>query len=89
MPGAAYGKEKEKCWYFHNISDATINIMANVGRPLDDYEQIPAHFVKQKEVKVEPEFVKAVVEQKLDELKEHKNGSDSSIKHRKASSNVR
>jgi hypothetical protein len=88
MEEVKYGKETPKCWYFHNVSEATKNIMANLGRPLVDDEEYPAHFVKQKEAELEEEFVEQVVKNKLESLKESPNGTDSTVKHRKANSNI-
>lgn len=85
MEEVKYGKEQVKCWYFHNISEATKTIMENLGRPLDEFESVPAFHVRKKEVPIEEEFVKKVVESKLEELKESPNGADPTIKHRKAS----
>lgn len=88
MEEIPYGREKPKHWYFHNVSDATKAIMENLGRPLVDDEEYSAHFVKQKEVAIEEEFVEKVVKDKLEKLKESPNGADSTVKHTKANSRV-
>ena len=86
-----YGKEKAKHWYFHDISEATKTIMANLGRPLEGIEAVPAYHVRKegsKEPVIGEEFVEKIVKDKLESLSKplnEKNGQhDKTNQHSKA-----
>jgi hypothetical protein len=79
-----YGKNKVKCWYFHSPNQEARKLMETLGVPMTEEDMVPAWQVSLPAAKeapekplVTPEFAEAVIENTLEDLRNHDNGIDS------------